>query len=322
MQTIIFKTVIYKDTTDTVGLDITQNNIDKTDFETNYKSQATTVNEISSAEALSIATISFADFKIKVGSWVDVVYSETPKRYDIFLFDQKADRVALTQKATEQLLAILNDTSGEKILKVFDVGGGAGVPPEDEGDGQGKGFKKPSFASETISLAKGQLNKLTIKPRVLSENMILDQNVIATLNSGGITDVGQVFRMTAGLMDIDRVHLTLEAIAGGALSLVDDFEGYADTTALRAIWAANDTTNTPNTLETTIFQEGAKAMKVQANSSNGSKNDTITKTYGAAQDWSAWQGLQFQYRRAGTIGIDIIISDGTNSSKKSLTTNQ
>src|SRR3989338_5344139 len=150
-----------------------------------------------------------------------------------------------TDKVTNAFAKIL----GETVIKVFNVNeGGAPIIDEDEG---GAPFKKISYASDLKTLTKGGKNKIIIKPRVLIENSNLDTNNIATLGSGGVVDVGQVFRLTGGIFDIERVQLTLEALAGAAILAVDNFESYADTTALRAVWASNDITNTPNTLETT-----------------------------------------------------------------------
>src|SRR3990170_1593601 len=203
--------------------------------------------------------------------------------------------------------------SGERIIKVFDMSGG-GAPIID--DGEGAPFKKLSYASSLKSLTKGGKNKIIIKPRVLIENAIDDTNVIATLGSGGITDVGQIFRLTGGIFDIDRFHLTLEAIAGAALLAIENFESYADTTALRAVWVSNDLTNTPPTLETTLFQEGTKAMKVSTTSSVKSKNDEIKKTYGSNQDWSTYNGIQFQFRNDGTYNVEVRIEDASANISK------
>ena len=209
------------------------------------------------------------------------------------------------------------DVEGEKIIKVFDVGGGEEV--EDE-NGVGAPFKKLSYASELRNVSKGGKLKISIKPRVLIENMIEDSNVIATLGSGGITDIGQIFKLTGGIFNLNRIHLTLEAIAGGAIQLIDDFESYADTTALRGTWVSSDLTNTPNTLETTIVQEGTKAMKVDLLSAQKSKNDTIINTFGTAQDWSTFNGIQFQFRNDVNSVIEMHIEDGAgNASKHTLT---
>jgi len=212
------------------------------------------------------------------------------------------------------------DIGGKKVLEVFDLS----IGDIESENGLGAPFKKISYASTLKQVQKGGKTKITIRPRVLIENMIDDTNNVQELGAGGITDVGQVFRLTGGIFDIDRVHLTLEAIAGGAITAIDNFESYADTAALRAVWVSNDTTNTPNTLETTIVQEGTKAMKVDMpNTGTKSKGDDITKTFGANQDWSAFDGIQFQFRNDGSSIIEIHIEDSSgDGSKQTITVSQ
>jgi len=212
------------------------------------------------------------------------------------------------------------DVEGEKIFKVFDVNQGE---IEDEG-GQGSPFKKLSYASELKNIQKGGTNKITIRPRVLTENMQNETNNVQTLGTP-ITDVGQVFKLSGGIKEIDRVHLCLEAIAGGALQLIDDFESYADTTALRAVWSPSDVANTPNTLETIIFQEGAKSMKTDVGivTASKSRNDDVTRTYSTNQDWSGFDGLQFQFRNDADTIVELHIEDANgDGSKHTITVSQ
>ncbi len=214
---------------------------------------------------------------------------------------------------TTQNANAFEDVDGEKIIKVFDVGGGGEI--EDEG-GQGAPFKKLSYASELKNIQKGGKNKIKIRPRVLIENMIDDTNDVKELGAGGVTDVGQIFKLTGGIKTLDRIHLTLEAIAGGAIQLIDDFESFADTAALRGTWVPNDTTNSPNILETSIFQEGSQAMKCDLLNKQKSKNDSFIKTFGSNQDWSTFNGIQFQFRNDGNSVIEIHIEDSSGDASK------
>jgi len=211
---------------------------------------------------------------------------------------------------------------GEKILKVFDISQN-GELPDDDGTGNNAPFKKISYASELKNIQKGGENKISIRPRVLIENLQDDQNLVDTLEAG-TTDVGQIFRLSAGIKKIDRLHLCLEAVAAGGgagVQTEEDFESYADTAALRAVWVGNDLTNSPNTLETTIVQEGSKAMKCDLLNKQKSKNDTFIKTYGSNQDWSGFEGIQFQLRQDGSATLEIRIEDAAgNISKHTITT--
>ncbi len=80
----------------------------------------------------------------------------------------------------------------------------------------------------------------------------------------------------------------------GALvdAVVNDFENYADTTAMQVIWASSDATNTPISLDTTTFQETAKAMRVDL-TYNNSVNDSIEKTYPSPVDHEKSFGHSF-----------------------------
>lgn len=209
------------------------------------------------------------------------------------------------------------DIEGEQVLCIVNV-----ADDIEEENGVGAAFKKISYASETKNLQKGGSNKITIRPRVLTENVQDEQNLIDTLETG-VTDIGQVFRLTPGIFDIDRLHVCLEAVAGagGGTTVIDDFESYADTAALRAAWVPNDTTNSPNTLETTIIQEGAKAMKCNLTNKQKSKNDNFIFTFGSNQDWLTFEGIQFQLRQDGSATLEIRIEDAAgNASKHTITT--
>jgi len=83
----LYSTTIYRDTNDVIGINVVQNDLDKTDFETNYKSQAVLVGEIFLAETTFVLEITYASFKSKIDGvnilWSDVKYQETAKHYTL-----------------------------------------------------------------------------------------------------------------------------------------------------------------------------------------------------------------------------------------------
>ena len=224
--------------------------------------------------------------------------------------DFKSSKANLIAKDRRTPLCEKN-IEGEPTLCTFDLSGEI-----EEENGVGAPFKKLSYATELKNIQKGGSNKIIVKPRVLTENLQDNNNNVQTLG-GSITDVGQVFKLSSGIKNIDRIHLCLEATAGGAITVIDDFESYADTAALRVVWLSDDLTNTPNTLETTIVQEGTKAMKVEViNTASKSRNDEIVKTFGTNQDWSGFDGIQFQFRNDVDSVIELHIEDDNGDGSK------
>ena len=88
MSNYLYKTIIYKDTTNIYSLNITQNNIDKTDFETNRKSSSQSITEIFISETSFITEESYANFTARIISpitWADVKYIENSTKYILYL---------------------------------------------------------------------------------------------------------------------------------------------------------------------------------------------------------------------------------------------
>jgi len=80
----LYRTTIYKDTSNVLGLNISQNNTDKTDFETNYKNTAIAVSNVVISETTFLTELSYATFKTKVVTpilWSDVKYTDDGLRY-------------------------------------------------------------------------------------------------------------------------------------------------------------------------------------------------------------------------------------------------
>ena len=88
MPNYLYKTIIFKTTDDVIGFS-PSNNSDRDDFETNYKSQAEPVNEITLAETTYEVEKSYADFKSllveMIKTWSDVTFKENNKKYELSL---------------------------------------------------------------------------------------------------------------------------------------------------------------------------------------------------------------------------------------------
>jgi len=84
----LYKTIIYKDTSnlgDTI--DISQNNVNRSDFETNHKPSAIEINQIFLSETTFQIDLSYTDFSAKVVSpilWSDVKYIDN-NHYELIL---------------------------------------------------------------------------------------------------------------------------------------------------------------------------------------------------------------------------------------------
>jgi len=86
----LYRTILHKDLQNVFSPPPT-NNADKTDFETNYKSQATMVGDIVIAQTTFMSELSYASFKAKVVSplgWVDVKYLDGIQRYVLNLLTE------------------------------------------------------------------------------------------------------------------------------------------------------------------------------------------------------------------------------------------
>jgi hypothetical protein len=87
MTSYLYKTRIWKDTTNVIGVDPAVEAANKTDFETNYKSSAIGVSSIEIAETTFITDLTYTEFKAKITgdiTWGDVKYSEN-SRYDLYI---------------------------------------------------------------------------------------------------------------------------------------------------------------------------------------------------------------------------------------------
>ena len=145
MRSVVYRSTIYKAGVVVAGLNQSQNDTDRSDWETNYKASAKAVDQYIVGETMPVAVVSFTALKALVAgdvTFADVHYTESAERYDINLLLPVAQGAFLTDDLGGPL-SIFEEQNGELVLRVLDVGGGTGEPPDDDGTGGKSGFKKP-----------------------------------------------------------------------------------------------------------------------------------------------------------------------------------
>ena len=88
MSNYLYKTTIFIDTSNLINIDNSQNNIDKLDFETNFKSQSLLIDEIVSMDMSFIISKTYSDFKALIVTplnWSDIKYIQGGNKYQLFL---------------------------------------------------------------------------------------------------------------------------------------------------------------------------------------------------------------------------------------------
>jgi len=116
-------------------------------------------------------------------------------------------------------------------------------------------FTKVTASSRTFILQKGQLNKLRLRPQIQNEHAESSRNIIGEVDA--TTIVGQVFK--ASQDNINGLNLAMESAGGVEF---DDFESYADSTALQVEWV--ESVGDPAELNTSNQYAGDKCMVVDA----------------------------------------------------------
>lgn len=159
-------------------------------------------------------------------------------------------------------------------------------------------------------VSKGQLNKLRLRPQILNEHAESSREVQETVDSSTI--VGQIFK--ASQDNINGLMLTLESAAGAVL---DDFESYANSGALQAVWVKGGTNEA--LLETTIVQTGStKSMNLPLDTLNDDWVDTIGSTNytDTTFEMDYYQDVAFSAGKAA-----FFIGDGVNTKSLQLVNN-
>ena len=171
-------------------------------------------------------------------------------------------------------------------------------------------FTKLSAGETIFFVTKGALNKFRLRPRILNEHAESSREVQGVVTASSI--VGQVFR--ASQDNINGVYLTMESAAGG---LVDDFDGYANDSALQAAWVPSSARL--NTLDSVIAVSG-QSMKMPG-TSNG---DEWVETLAAPTDFTGYTG-SFKFRQTaafGTLIMALFIGDGINTKSIAIAINE
>lgn len=92
----------------------------------------------------------------------------------------------------------------------------------------------------------------------------------------------------ANQQTINNGMLAFHVAQPDVLTDIDDFEGYADTTALKAVWVPEDDAKVTITKFTNISHDGGASMKMQQTSAP--QNIGVEKTF-TAEDWSGYISL-------------------------------
>ena len=161
-------------------------------------------------------------------------------------------------------------------------------------------FSKTTINTVNQNIAKGQLNKINMFPRIGNEHAESSREIQGVVSNGNI--LGQIFK--ASKDNINTMLLTLESAAG---VVVDNFESYADSAALQAVWAA---TGALATLETTTVKNGAQAMSLPTTNVADEWSRAAAPT-----DYTDYTGTFFAYfsHAFAAQQVSVFIGDGTNT---------
>jgi hypothetical protein len=175
-----------------------------------------------------------------------------------------------------------------------------------ESGGVPQQYSKMTENALRSSITKGQLNKIKMFPQILNEQVESSREIQGTVTASNI--VGQIFR--ASKDNITSLGLTLESAAG---VVVDDFESYADSAAVQAVWQESGNVATK---ETILTATGAAAMYLPGTG----LGDEWIKT-GAPIDYTNYTGEVDVYfgKEYNKFKVAIFIGDGTNTKSLDLT---
>ena len=161
-------------------------------------------------------------------------------------------------------------------------------------------FTKQTANSENYLIQRGVLNKIRLRPRILNEQVESSKTLQATVTATNI--VGQIFK--ASQDNINGIHLAGESAEA---TIFDDFESYADSAALQAVWVETDDLAT---LDTTIVDEGTQSMKLPMDTVDGEWVDTIS-----SRSFAGYTGHihVYQTKEYNKCKLRFFVGDGTNT---------
>jgi hypothetical protein len=168
-------------------------------------------------------------------------------------------------------------------------------------DGVPVSFTKGTSNGKTWIVAKGQLNKLRLRPQVLNEHVESSREMQGVVNASTI--VGQIFK--ASHDNINGLMLTLESAGGVTL---DDFESYANSAALQGVWVKGGANQA--LLETTIVKSDTQSMNLPLDAINDDWVKTVTST-----DYTDYT-FSFDYyqdREFDKAKVAFFVGDGVNT---------
>lgn len=88
MANYAYKTILYRDTNNVAGLDVSTNNTNLSEYETNHQSSALQISTINFAETTFLIDKTYSEFDALIVSpyaWSDVKEVLTDQRYELYL---------------------------------------------------------------------------------------------------------------------------------------------------------------------------------------------------------------------------------------------
>lgn len=190
------------------------------------------------------------------------------------------------------------DSEGD-LAEVVD--GALEVIAQEQISGVPNSFSMLSGNGKSLFIQKGQKNEWRVRPQVLNEHAESSREIQAIVNASTI--VGQVFKHSQD--NINGIALTMASAAGISL---DDFESYADSAALQAVWVTGGTNDA--LLETVIAHTGSQSMKLNGALLNDSWINTVPSV-----DYTDFVGsFDFQQNEDySRLKFEVFIGDGVNT---------